>query len=440
MIRYIPTLTISILFAGLTHNALADDARSLGLGGSAIAHGAGVHGAYENPASLMFQQRSGYTTHVHFGGLADVRDNSALIEAITDDTDLADDIEAEIEDLSGQAVQCLQTLNDPNSVCYSGTGNLGALANDVVEILDLADGNSVSGGGSLDFGLALTQTPIPFAVHLRTSVVASGTPAIASGDRDYINQFAESLADGDLTVGEIQNNDAFSIGDDGSLQVVQPEDILESEIQGVALLRTQVGVSLAHTFEVGGRSIDFGITPKISALRAANINASISENFDDQSDSLSDQFSDSEESSTSITVDIGMALPLDSSPLAIGVVLRNAIPENIKTANGFKVETTPQLVVGTAYPLGPVVFTADAALNSAKVDNLETQRLAIGAEFSLNFLRLRAGLSHDAKRDEDASAMSIGMGLGPLQIGARLAGDSITSFTSQIGAQLSYSF
>jgi hypothetical protein len=420
--------------------AAALDARSLSLGGSAIANGYGVHGALENPASLMTQQRADLSVHVHFGGNVDLRDDVGLAETITDNEDLAQDIEDEIEQLSGQTIQCLNSLDDPNAICLSGTESIGQLAADVNEVLNLADGNTIVGSGGLDFGVGYTQTTIPFVVHLHTTVVASGIPNVATGDIAYINQFEEALSDGNLTVGEIENNDAFSVAEDGTLAVVQPEEVLQSEIEGAALIRSQVGVSIARTFDIGGKPFDIGITPKVSALRAASLNASVADNFDEQAESLKDQFSDSESDATSFTADIGIALPLDHTPLAIAAVVRNVIPENVETGNGFKIETTPQLVVGTAYAFGPVVLNADLALNKAKIDNFETQIISVGAEFTTAFLNLRAGLSHDVERNIDPTALTLGFGLGPLQMGARLAGDSVTSFTSQISAQLSYSF
>ena len=71
-----------------------------------------------------------------------------------------------------------------------------------------------------------------------------------------------------------------------------------------------------------------------------------------------------------------------------------------------------------------------------QVDNLETQRLALGVEIGLPILALRAGINHDAARDYEATSLSLGAGLGPLQFGASLTGiESI-----EAGLQLSYSF
>lgn len=441
MIKQATTLFLSTSLSLLaSSNALSADARTLGLGGSAIANGYGIYGAVDNPASLMTQQRADHGLHVHAGMYAELHDKKGLTDALLDNEDIAADIEDEIEALSGQSVSCTQSLNDLNAVCLSGTEYLGQLSDDVLNIIDKADGNSISGGGGFDFGIAITHTPIPFSVYITSRLFGAAIPTINDGDRAYIQQFAESLDDGDLTVGEILENDAFSIAADGSLEVVQPEDILQSEIDSFGFLRHQVGVSLAKTIEVAGTPVDFGITPKISAITVANVFSSIADEFNDDSDSLSDQFENDETVATSITFDLGMALPLDQSPLAFAAVLRNAVPENITTNSGYKVKTTPQLILGTAYDFGVVTLSADMALNKAKIDNIDTQNFALGIETGSTLLKVRAGINHDTERTADATALTLGIGIGPLQVGARLAGDVITSFSSQVSAQLSYSF
>ena len=85
---------------------------------------------------------------------------------------------------------------------------------------------------------------------------------------------------------------------------------------------------------------------------------------------------------------------------------------------------------------GPLSITGDVALNEAKVDNFETQKIAVGVEFATDLFAIRGGLSHDAARSDDTTALSLGFGLGPVHIGGRLTGTE----SMEAGAQLSYSF
>ncbi len=60
--------------------AVAADARSISLGGSAIANGQGVHGALENPSSLMRMNSQQQRLHLHLGFSLDARDDAGLVE------------------------------------------------------------------------------------------------------------------------------------------------------------------------------------------------------------------------------------------------------------------------------------------------------------------------------------------------------------------------
>ena len=416
----------------------AFDARSTALGGSTIAHGVGVHGTLENPSTLMRLKRDDQRVHFHFGMSVDIRDNGEIGSTAIDEQDLPTDIEAEIDRLSGQNVTCLPTatsLPAATDVCLTGTRQLGELSDRVLTIFDQIDGETVGGQVSGDVGLAITTTAIPFAIHLRATVTGTGKPTIDPGDRSYVADFANVLIDDTLTFGDVINSPALAVID-GTLGIEQPEDILKSRISGGAIIRKTLGFSLATTIAAGPIDIDLGITPKFSKLHVGSLDSLISEEFGDNNQSLADRFDESEAQASSMTLDLGATAALNIIPIEVAVVVRNLIPESIETQTGFIVETTPQLIVGAAYQMGPITLTTDLALNTAKADNLETQPFAVGVEFATAFLALRAGFSHDRARESNPTALSLGVGLGPLQIGGRLAGKN----AAQAGAQVSFSF
>ena len=66
VLRTLPVVLTTIL---LSTPALSSDARSIALGGSAIANAKGAHGAMENPASMMAMQRAGERYHFRFAQL-----------------------------------------------------------------------------------------------------------------------------------------------------------------------------------------------------------------------------------------------------------------------------------------------------------------------------------------------------------------------------------
>ena len=168
---HLQILVVALLAASVVPTpAGAVDARAMGLGGSAIAKGHGTHGVLDNPATLMRQQRDGETAQIHAGFGADIRDRGAIIDTLMDDDnqDLADDIESEVDALSGAPVQCIPGApgNTVDTVCLSGTAGLGNLAGDALDLLDTIDGEQVQAqltgtlgvGGDLQSG-AIRRAP-----------------------------------------------------------------------------------------------------------------------------------------------------------------------------------------------------------------------------------------------------------------------------------------
>ena len=127
---------------------------------------------------------------------------------------------------------------------------------------------------------------------------------------------------------------------------------------------------------------------------------------------------------------------LPNVPVRVAAVIRNIIPESITTNNGFELETDPQFILGASYQRGRFSVTGDVAVNEAKQDNFSTQRMGIGLEYGTRWLAVRGGIINDAARDEDSTSLTLGFGLGPLDIGGRLTSNS----SGELAAQLAFSF
>ena len=434
--RILPVLATSML---LSTPAFSADARSIALGGSAIANAQGVAGAVENPASMMQMKRNGDRFHFRFGISSEVRDTGSVIETLTDSANdnLVSDIETQIDELSNRQIQCDPVFGNADDICLSDTQSLSDLANQFLNAMNNIDGQSVEAQASGDIGMAFTKVRYPIAVNFKVMGSGAGTPDIAESDKDYIREFANLLDNNSLTLDEIANStyleaDALGI----PLGVQQPEDVLLSSGTTSSLLRSQLSISIASTINVGGYEVDTGITPKFSSLAAYHLDANIQEELDDDTDGLADRFEDSEATDGSFTFDIGAAFDLKDYAFRVAAVVRNLIPESITTESGFEFETTPQLIVGGLYKTNKFSFTGDMALNKAKVDNFETQKIAFGAEYGSRKFALRAGLSYEGARSSDQTALSVGFGLGPLQFGIR--GSDV--YTMESSLQLAYSF
>ena len=425
--------SLGLLIASPVH---AIDARSAAVGGSAIANGYGVHGALDNPASLMRLHRQQQKFHFHTGFSFDIQDNAGIIDTAIDEDSLLTDLEQEIDFISGQTLTC-DISDGPETTCLNNTQTIGELATTVFDILNRADDQPIKATAAAEFGVAFSTWSTPVALYYRVSASGASTTDVASGDLDYVNSFATALVDDRLTLNELITNIPFSISADGqTLSVQQPEDVLDSQAEGSIVAREQFGLSLARTFPIAGFNVDIGITPKFSKLTAAGITTDIGDQFDDNTDTISNQFEDSETTENTFTIDVGASTQLQNLPLHMSIVARNMIKESITTNENLVIETTPQLIVGGAYSVGPVTLTSDIALNEAKIDHIDTQIFAFGADFTRNFFSARAGISHDNARASDATALSLGVSLGPLHIGGRIS----ELKSAQAGAQLAFSF
>ena len=418
---------------------MASDARSIALGSAVIADGYGVHGAQDNPASLMAMQRRGEITHVRIGFSAEYRDTGDAVDIVTDseNDNLINDIEQEIDNITNQPITCNPFLDDGSTACLTGTQRLSDLSGQLLEIIDVVDGESFEGLGAVDLGLAYTRSNVPLAFNLRISAAGEVTPDISDVDRSYVLEFEQALDNNNLTLDDISNASSLAVDlANGILNVDQPEDVLQSEATGGALVRTQLGLSLATSLAIGGNAVDIGITPKLSLLRARSFAINANDEFLDNVPSVADRFEDSEVEENSFTADIGGSMQLPGVPLRVAAVIRNLIPESIETTDGFEFETTPQLIIGAAFHRRMVSVTGDIAVNEATQDGFSSQKLGIGVEFGSRLLKLRGGIGHDAARSEDSTALTLGFGLGAFEIGGRLSDIESLEF----GAQLAFSF
>lgn len=439
MKRILTHAAIAATLCTAAGTAVANDARSIALGGAVVANGQGVPGALSNPASMMAMKRRGEDKHLRAGFSAELRDTGNAIDTVTDSANenLIDDISREIDIISTTPITCIPTVTDSDAACITGTQPLSDLSGRVLNILDILDEESIEGLGSADFGMAFTQARIPFAVNFRFSAAGSGTPDIADGDRSYIAEFNRLFDGNELTLSEILESEFLTVNAEGvPLTVVQPEDVLESVGDGGVVLRTQLGLSFATTVAVAGFNVDVGLAPKFSYLLARSLRVNVNEEFLDDVLSAATRFENTEATKFSFTTDVGASMSLPQAPVQLAAVIRNLIPESITTNEGVEFETTPQLVVGAALHQGRVAVTGDIALNEAKQDNFATQKIGVGVEFDTGLLTLRGGINSDAARDKDSTSLSLGFGLGALDVGGRLTGNESAEF----GAQLSFTF
>ncbi len=412
-------LTIGLSCTLFTAAGAVADVRSTGMGGAAVSVGTGHYGALANPALLLTPENGDTTRHIGFGFTAIFRDRPDAVGILTDEAnqELLNDIDTEINAVTAQPIVCDPLFGSGDYVCVQGTSALAALADRVQNIFNDIDEEPIEGQAGGNIGFSNSMYKVPFLFDYSFSVTAAGQADILEADSEYVQILENTLGDDQLTLNEIVDNAPIRINQtDATLEIDFPDDVLTSEGSGAVILRSQFSLGFARQFKVGKNTIDVGITPKFSALSASDLTKSIKDLDDDDVD-LVDELDASETSESSFTMDVGASMPVPGKPaFRIAGVIRNLVPESIKTRNGFEFETTPQLIVGGHYKRDSLLLSADLALNEASIDNFDTQALSLGLEYLAGPAKLRAGINNDFAFSSSPTSFSLGLGLGAFDI------------------------
>lgn len=399
----------------------AADTRATGLGGSQVSSGFGVSGADANPALLLAPRSTADPWHFRWRLDGATYMDTNLIDLLDDSTDLLDDIEAEIDQLSSRTLTCNPLTDTRESRCLDNTATLGQLFGDAGNLLEKVDGQNAELQAEMRLGLAATGLGMPIAVDLGYRTTAHALPDVSRADFEYIQKLTDMLIDGELTLGEIQDSADITLSGSGdSVNIDLPEDTLSSSA-GLALIRrTELALSTATTLTLGQQPLDIGATVRIAQVTAGHITENITD-FDSDKDYV-ELLSDNEVSDTLVNLDLGIATRLASNPdVTLAAALRRLVGEEIDVA-GYRFESTPQALVSAAWLRDSLLLTGDIALNSAMLDNIESRSITFGLEKHLGPLKLRGGLAHDLARDDNATSLSFGLGIGAVDFA--LSGNS----------------
>lgn len=232
---------------------------------------------------------------------------------------------------------------------------------------------------------------------------------------------------------------------DINLEDREPE--LTSTVEGLAGGTVELGVALAHSFDipfVSDQSISIGVSPKLQRMMAIKYKESAS-GFDENEFDIGSDYTDK----SVFNLDLGFAYrPIDS--LTIGLSGRDLITHELETNDqktpGMGGRATyvvePKYTLGVSYDYAIFTVAADIDLNKRKYfkeSNYETQFTKIGAEIdAFDWAQVRAGYSI-SMTDYADNVITAGIGLKPFgSFGIDLAGQY--GQNSNYGASLQFVF
>ena len=399
-----PALALAFLTVPLATSIRAQgyfEARNSAMGGTGVASSRYKAAAFANPALLT--------------RFAESDDFGVLLPAVgafaDDETGLADDLESFTDE-----------FDRIDALVASGTvtqGDLDALAASLGKL----GGRELTADAGVGLAFSMPSDKFAWSLHLRTYV--------------DVTTFAE-IDPADITAiqGAIANPSLPTLGSEG---------------RALGLATSEVGFSMAREFEVGGKKLSIGVTPKYQ--RVDSINYGINIDSYDNADYDADQYMQDE---GNVNFDVGASFEPGGGFL-VGLMVRDAL--------SYEYDSVVTLGQSFTYKIGPVAtagvsWTNDWFTLAADVDLMvrervdegasgigglglsdDTQTWHVGGEFDLaQWFQLRAGYRGDLENTLE-DAITAGFGLSPWDVfHIEVAGIYVDADSLGAVAQLSFTF
>lgn len=405
--------------------------RSLSMGGTGVSQATADQAHLHNPALLSRRlQRDRFL--VSFQGGLGVADPDKLVDELDDfqDADYLDRLEAAIADFNAawQAVVIdpatlegvADAVADRSQAMRDGFQRIGnrALVGQggaavVLSVPTEQLGVSVQTGGWLSGGarLSVRQADLDlFGDYIATldtvaAGLADGTLLLAPGVVDQAAVEAVLVAAG---LYDAVNNEL----------VILDENDLVSTLDGRGAVVQEYSVSLARHFEIFGRDISVGVTPKTLRVSTFDYRLSV---VDDDTEVVYDE---GRRDYDDFNLDVGLAHAFANNFQA-GLVIRNLVPLTYRTALGNEIKLRPQARAGGSFHLARATLALDLDLteNDPLGFDEKTRYLALGGEIDLwRFVQLRLGYRRNlvSTAVAEPDIYSAGFGLRLPVLGANL--------------------
>ena len=353
------------------------DPRSLAMGGSGVASATAENAAFYNPALLSrYKTRKEIGRNSRFifptvtGRVADALYDNRNIE----DENLEQNLTIAIEDFN-------TNMNSQNAQAVLNAAT--DLSNRLDEVVD----GPVHVDANVGIVLGIGHKHEGGSIIINRRGVGTGAIEDFSSDlallEDYVEamQFVESGGTAGAPHPELYNP--------VSGQLADQTGNLTSEGNGGGFDITEIGMAMSKEFEILGRNIAIGITPKILHVVTYDFYADAA-----TGDTESEEF-DNED--WDVNLDVGLAHEINTQ-WRVGLVFKYLRSLNYKTALGRELKLDSQVRAGVAYdsPWGLYALDLDVIENDPVGYGSPSQMLSLGGEWNYRrWLQLRAGISRN---------------------------------------------
>jgi len=447
ILTVLTTSTALLLPAGLLAEPfLPSDPRALGMGGAVTATADGPNSVLYNSALAspnMRAYRTGITLPTMGGSLADRED---FIQAFDDfdDSNVIDRVETDLRafndtfefirmkidndeyQTNDELEQDIALISDDLAVV---DGTREELKDRIAAMSDKPITFQLSGSGA--FGTRMGQWGT--GLHYQARAYGGGAFLLDDADFGLVDSvFGEAAAIvsclEEAASGDDPDEDKLEECRDSSLPDEQTADNFSSEFQFQGAVLREFGFTLARDFNVGGRSLAFGVTPKVVSVDTFDYLVRVQDEEDVD-------FDDRDESHSNMNVDIGVAMALNDE-MRVGATIRNLIPQSYGTIEGNEIDLDPQVRVGFSWDRRLYTLAADLDLTENKPFGFgpDTRFLSMGGELRpLRWLQLRAGYRVNLSSSsiiDDIASVGVGFSPGPfhLDIGTARSSSEVAGY------------
>ncbi|MDH5299840.1 MAG: conjugal transfer protein TraF [Gammaproteobacteria bacterium] len=428
------SLIVCAMLAGASSSVvaapfMAQDPRTLGMGGASVAASNSGTASFYNPA-LLAVAHPDEDFNLELAVAGRIADPNELLQSISDFAD---------NDYVTAFDNALLPFTAPDATHPAPTDSATFVAAQTA--LNTATVNLKTGLRSMSNKPMEAQLAGGLAISIPSRNFAGALTVGGWSSGGFVGEVTNhDLGELDRYIGVITGVDPNILGVAQAILDIaaNPLDVntMDSYVKLQAGAFQEIGLSLAKEYEVAGQNIAFGITPKM--VKATTYENTI---VVGQMDTASTSTSQGAKDSTGFTMDFGMARDYGNGWKS-GFTVRNLIPQSYKTISGDSLTVDPSARVGVARDWERATLAMDLDVTNNKPLGIgnDTQYLSLGGELDLWLLELRAGYRHNIP-DSDASVVTAGLGLYLFGLTIDAAAAANTDNTDVSGAlQVGYKF
>lgn len=397
------------------------DVRASGMGGTGVASAKAASAALFNPAMLSAQVEGDKFQFV-LGAGVQAADEDEMFDQV-------DTIQTTIDALSN-SITTAQGISLVLDTYYPQLQAVSTPAGTVTTQLSNISGDSMLMGLGGGLGVGVPGPSLGVGVMVGLTSHTAATPFIDPADVAKVQAYADVLSDGIVSAVEAAANpDVVTVIGGGAFSL--DNYATSSSANGTAIALAEVAIGLSHRYDLAnGGWLSVGVTPKAVEASTYDYTATV-DNFDDGNIDASNY----EKTDSGFDLDLGVVYKRAAdSNWQVGLAAKNVVGNKYDTVAGRTIEVATQLRAGFARMTNRTTLAVDLDLteNDGIVVGQGTQFLALGAEYDLKYLQLRAGYRANLASSDVGDVVTAGIGLGPVDITA-MASDETLGAYAQIG-------